>query len=109
MFRALLTSLFLIASANAYVGSRVSGFGGNVLLSGAVNTANLEMKKGKPNVPPQMRSQYYQQQEMMAQRKEMMAATKQGPDGLPVFNLFVRTPRANASSCTWFNLFTIEE
>jgi hypothetical protein len=97
MLSSLLTTLFLLASANAYVGSRVSGFGGNVLISGAVNTAYLEMKKGKANMAPQMRSQYEKQKEMAAMRKEMLAATKQGPDGLPVFNLFVRTPRANVS------------
>jgi hypothetical protein len=97
MLRSLVAALLLLASANAYVGSRVSGFGGNVLISGAVNTASLEMKKGKANMAPQMRSQYEKQKEMAAQRKEMLAATKQGPDGLPVFNLFVRTPRANVS------------
>jgi hypothetical protein len=55
------------------------------------------MKKGKANVPPQMRSQYAKQQEMMAVREQMIAATKPGSDGLPVFNLFVRTKRANVS------------
>jgi hypothetical protein len=55
------------------------------------------MKKGKANVPPQMRSQYNRQKEMMAQRDAMIAASKPGPDGLPVFNLFVRSARANVS------------
>jgi len=53
------------------------------------------MKKGKPNVPPQMRSAYKRNQEMNAQREAMAASTKQGEDGLPVFNLFVRTKKAN--------------
>jgi hypothetical protein len=56
---------------------------------------DITMKKGKANVPPQMRSQYAKQQEMMAMREQMIAATKPGSDGLPVFNLFVRTKRAN--------------
>jgi hypothetical protein len=53
------------------------------------------MKKGKPNVPPQMRSQYKKQQEMQALRQQMIQASTPGSDGLPVFNLFVRTKRAN--------------
>jgi hypothetical protein len=53
------------------------------------------MKKGKDNLPPQMRSQYKKQKEMMAMREEMIAAQKPGQDGLPVFNLFVRTKKAN--------------
>lgn len=53
------------------------------------------MKKGKANVPPQMRSQYKRQQEMAEMRDQMMDAQKPGADGLPVFNLFVRTQRAN--------------
>jgi hypothetical protein len=55
----------------------------------------LEMKKGKPNVPPQMRSQYKRQQEMQELRQRMIQASTPGSDGLPVFNLFVRTKRAN--------------
>lgn len=53
------------------------------------------MKKGKANVPPQMRSQYKRQQEMASMRDQMLAAQKPGEDGLPVFNLFVRTKKAN--------------
>ena len=55
------------------------------------------MKKGKANVPPQMRGMYAKQQEMAAMRQQMIAASKPGADGLPVFNLFVRTKRANVS------------
>ena len=89
----------LVAHADAYgvVGSRVSAFGGKVMVSGATNIASMEMKKGKANVPPQMRQQLAKQREMAAMRQEMLDATKPGPDGLPVFNLFVRTPRANVS------------
>lgn len=64
-------------------------------MSGAANMAQMEMKKGKANVPPQMRGQYARQQEMQSMREDMEAASKPGKDGLPVFNLFVRTPRAN--------------
>jgi hypothetical protein len=97
MFRSLIATIFLMVSANAYVGSSVSAFGGKVLVSGAANAVMLQMKKGKLNIPPQMRSQYAKQKEMSAMREQMIAATKQGPDGLPVFNLYVRTPRANVS------------
>merc|ERR1719223_194831 len=53
------------------------------------------MKKGKPNVPPQMRGQYARQQEMASMREEYLASRKVGADGLPIFNLFVRTSRKN--------------
>ena len=88
--------------------SRVSSFGGSVVVwapssessAAAAATATgrsrfLEMKKGKPNVPPQMRSQYKKQQEMQALRQQMIQASTPGNDGLPVFNLYVRTQRAN--------------
>lgn len=99
-YTSLLTVCLLAASAHGFsmVGTSVSAFGGKVLLSGAQNTATMEMKKGKANVPPQMRSQYARQQEMMQQRDQMIAASKPGADGLPVFNLFVRTARANVST-----------
>ncbi len=51
----------------------------------------MEMKKGKANVPPQMRGQYERQKEMNQMQQQMMAASKPGADGFPVFNLFVRT------------------
>jgi hypothetical protein len=57
----------------------------------------MEMKKGKANLPPQMRGQYKKQQEMASQRKAMIDASSPGGDGLPVFNLFVRTKRQNVS------------
>jgi hypothetical protein len=55
----------------------------------------MEMKKGKANVPPQMRGQYKKQQEMAAMQRQIMEASKPGADGLPVFNLYVRTKRQN--------------
>ena len=91
----------MLASARAFsgmLGTSVSAFGGKVLVTGTSNGASLEMKKGKDNVPPQMRAQYTRQKEMMQQRDAMIAASKPGADGLPVFNLFVRSPRANVSS-----------
>jgi hypothetical protein len=51
----------------------------------------MSMKKGKANVPPQMRGQYKRQAEMNEQQKAMMDASRPGEDGFPVFNLFVRT------------------
>jgi hypothetical protein len=53
------------------------------------------MKKGKPNVPPMMREQYKKQQEMQAMREQMVAAQRPGPDGLPIFNLYVRVKTAS--------------
>lgn len=58
-------------------------------------SATLEMKKGKANVPPAMRQQYKRSQEMESYRKEMMDSQTAGPDGFPVFNLFVRTELKN--------------
>jgi hypothetical protein len=94
---AILAACLLASSAHAF-SSFVSAFGGKVLVTGTANGAMLEMKKGKSNVPPQMRSQYNRQKEMAAQREQMIAASKPGPDGLPVFNLFVRTSKANVRS-----------
>mmetsp|Transcript_20022 Transcript_20022/g.33240 ORF Transcript_20022/g.33240 Transcript_20022/m.33240 type:complete len:200 (-) Transcript_20022:88-687(-) len=94
MFRLLIIASCL-AFASAWVGSAVSGFSGNVCISGAANGACIEMKKGKANVPPQMRGQYAKQQEMQSQRDRMIAASTPGADGLPIFNLYVRSPRAN--------------
>eukprot|EP00429_Kryptoperidinium_foliaceum_P068812 CAMPEP_0176075010 /NCGR_PEP_ID=MMETSP0120_2-20121206/37489_1 /TAXON_ID=160619 /ORGANISM="Kryptoperidinium foliaceum, Strain CCMP 1326" /LENGTH=182 /DNA_ID=CAMNT_0017408711 /DNA_START=128 /DNA_END=673 /DNA_ORIENTATION=+ len=71
-----------------------SSFGGRVV-SGIQNGATLEMKKGKANVPPQMRGQYKRQQEMAQMQQQMIEASKPGADGLPVFNLFVRTKKQN--------------
>ena len=95
--------LNLLATSYAWTtGSAVSSFGGSVLVTGKAsqcssNSNSLVMKKGKANVPPQMRGQYKKQQEMAAMREQMLAASKPGEDGLPVFNLFVRTKKANVS------------
>ena len=92
----LLTLFSLFATAAAWTtGSAVSSFGGSVLISSATNGATLEMKKGKANVPPQMRGQYKKQQEMAQMRQQMIESSQPGDDGLPVFNLFVRTKIGN--------------
>ncbi|GMH62321.1 hypothetical protein TrRE_jg5368, partial [Triparma retinervis] len=49
------------------------------------------MKKGKANVPPMMRSQYKQQQNMNSMREQMIEAQSVGPDGIPIFNMFVKS------------------
>jgi hypothetical protein len=102
-------SLAAVKSAAFSVGSSSSSssmsssFGGSVLITGKNSVAspngrsNIDMKKGKENVPPAMRSQYRRQKEMSKMREQMIQAQKPGPDGLPVFNLFVRTKRANVS------------
>jgi len=104
-FSFLISATFLVSSVTAYSlgpveGSRISSFGGSVLVAGKAQVSHhqqstLEMKKGKENVPQQMRGQYKRQQEMSQMRQQMEASQKYGADGLPVFNLFVRTSRAN--------------
>lgn len=100
------TSAFSAFPVGSSSSSMSSSFGGSVLLTGKAETsssssyrgvASLEMKKGKENVPAQMRSQYRRQKEMAKMREQMIEAQRPGPDGLPVFNLFVRTKRANVS------------
>ena len=104
-----LLALLVVPGLAWMTGSSVSSFGGSVLITERPSTmmeprpqqqvrSVWTMKKGKANVPPQMRSQYAKQQEMMAMREQMIAATKPGSDGFPVFNLFVRTKRANVRS-----------
>ena len=71
------------------------------------NGSTIEMKKGKANVSPQMRQQYKRAQEMESYRQQMIDSQTAGADGLPVFNLFVRTPLKNVSfifvllCCVW--------
>jgi hypothetical protein len=67
------------------------------MVASTVQNGNLmEMKKGKM-IPQQMRTQYKRQQEMSEMKKEMDEQSQPGIDGLPVFNLFVRTKRQNVS------------
>jgi hypothetical protein len=101
------TILCLILSL-AYVecySSITSAFGGKVLLISSQHqthgyqsrSSQIEMKKGKSNVPAHMRGQYKRMEELSKMRDQMMEAQRPGSDGLPVFNLYVRTPRANVS------------
>jgi hypothetical protein len=90
-------ALLLVATEAFNVGNSVSSFGGSVLVTGVSNVATMEMKKGKANVPPQMRGQYKKQQEMKRMRDQMVEASRPGPDGLPVFNLYVRTKKNQVS------------
>jgi lipoprotein-anchoring transpeptidase ErfK/SrfK len=101
------SSLFLILAAaialcsvDAWTAtSSASSFGGRSLATSSAaskvvivqNGSSMEMKKGKSNVPPAMRGQYERQKEMSQMQQQMMAASKPGSDGFPVFNLFVRT------------------
>jgi hypothetical protein len=64
-----------------------------------ISIHKLTMKKGKPNVPPAMRGDYKHQQQMAEMRQQMIASSQPGKDGLPVFNLFVRTKKANVCTC----------
>ena len=103
-----LSLAFLAAPAAAWTtsspltGSSVSAFGGSVLMTTSLPTStphNLVMKKGKPNVPPNMRGNYRRQKEMSEMRDQMIASQTPGQDGMPIFNLFVRTKKANVSRC----------
>ncbi len=100
------STLFLIVAAavalcsvDAWTAtSSASSFGGRSLVTSPAsqvvvvqNGSSMEMKKGKANVPPQMRGQYERQKQMNEMQQQMMAASKPGADGFPVFNLFVRT------------------
>jgi len=88
-----LTTVASISSAFSTSSSFVSS--SSAAISVVQNGSNMEMKKGKPNVPTNMRGQFKQQQETAAQQRQMMDAQKPGADGFPVFNLFVRTKRQN--------------
>jgi len=93
--------LLSITLAHGYVSTSFSTFtgaGASGLLYNPRNSCprysstrgTLEMKKGKDGVPIQMRGNYVKQKQMMEARDAMMAA--QNPkDGVPVFNLFVRS------------------
>jgi hypothetical protein len=97
--RSFVSFLLVLATANAWSSTISSSFGGNVLANtgGVCNGARMEMKKGKANVPPQMRGQYKRQQQQQEQRKQMVDAQTLGADGFPIFNLFVRTKKQNVS------------
>uniref|UniRef100_A0A7S2H120 Uncharacterized protein n=2 Tax=Octactis speculum TaxID=3111310 RepID=A0A7S2H120_9STRA len=53
--------------------------------------SSLVAKKGKSDVPINKRGGYVQQQNM----QEMANSMRPDPNGMPVFQLFVQTPRAN--------------
>jgi hypothetical protein len=105
----ILFGLFIVAFAvllsnhgiDAWSATATSSFGGRMLSSTIQNGARIEMKKGKANVPPQMRGQYKKQQELAQMQREMMEASRPGADGLPVFNLYVRTKRQNVRWSQW--------
>ena len=105
LIAAIVLAAVSVPSAQAYVPQSSSAFGGSALLSApSANSASaaprkgdMSMKKGKPNVPVNMRSNYRKQQQMAGMRDQMIAASTAGEDGLPVFNLFVRTKKANVS------------
>mmetsp|Transcript_93227 Transcript_93227/g.268443 ORF Transcript_93227/g.268443 Transcript_93227/m.268443 type:complete len:206 (-) Transcript_93227:15-632(-) len=88
-------SLAVLGPVHPWTSSSMTSFGGRRMMLGVQNGSKLDMKKGKANVPPQMRGQYKKQQEMAEMRRQIMEASQPGSDGLPVFNLFVRTKRQN--------------
>ena len=103
-FLSFLPLSLLIVQVTSFNAVSTSSFGGSLLSSSttAQNGSTLDMKKGKANVPPQMRSQYKRQREMADMRQQMVEASQPGADGLPVFNLFVRTKRQNVSERSSF-------
>jgi hypothetical protein len=90
-------SLLCLTVSSVAAFSTSSSFGGSVVSGSVQNGAMMEMKKGKANVPPQMRGQFKKQQETAAMQRQMVEAQRPGSDGMPVFNLFVRTKRQNVS------------
>jgi len=105
MFRLFFLTSTVFSAATAWiVSSKVSSFGGSVLLTareqplyhghGTGVCSTLEMK-GSGGVPPHMRGQMKKQKEMAAYQKQMVESQQQGNDGFPIFNLFVRTSKAN--------------
>ena len=105
LIAAIVLAAVSVPSAQAYVPQSSSAFGGSAVLpapsansaSAGPRKGDMSMKKGKPNVPVNMRSNYRKQQQMAGMRDQMIAASTAGEDGLPVFNLFVRTKKANVS------------
>jgi hypothetical protein len=91
-------SLLCLTVSSVAAFSTSSSFGGSVVSSSVQNGATMEMKKGKANVPPQMRGQFKKQQETAANQRQMVEAQRPGSDGMPVFNLFVRTKLKNVST-----------
>jgi len=103
------TVVFLLAltGVNAYVSTSFSTFTGAgtaplLFQSTACSSrgTTLEMKKGKVNLPPQMRGNYKKQKEMM-EAAEAMRAAQNPNDGFPVFNLFVRS-KSTKSAGVWY-------
>ncbi|CAJ1935209.1 unnamed protein product [Cylindrotheca closterium] len=94
-FFAFLICLATMASVSAFSTSSSFVSSSSTSMPVIQNGSNLDMKKGKANVPPNMRGQFRKQQEMAAMQQQMVDAQKPGNDGMPVFNLFVRTKRQN--------------
>ena len=97
------TTFTLPQRSSYFVGSSVSHHDVSTVNNKATH-ATLTMKKGKANVPPQLRSQYTRAQEMESYRRQMVDSQSYGNDGLPVFNLYVRTGLKNVSTwdfCVW--------
>ena len=100
-----LALLTVACSTNAYTVAPqgASVFGGRSLSAeqripaGRTTRGDMCMKKGKPNVPLEMRGQYKKSQETAQMRDQMQAAQSPGSDGLPVFNLYVRSKVAGVS------------
>ena len=95
-----LAAAIALCSVDAWTAtSSASSFGGRSLTTSSSaskvvvvqNGSTMSMKKGKANVPINMRGNYKKQQEMNQMQREMMDNSKPGADGLPVFNLYVRT------------------
>ena len=97
------TTLTLPQRSSYFVGSSVHHHDVVGTVNNRASHAILTMKKGKANVPPQMRSQYARAQEMEGYRKQMVDSQSYGKDGLPVFNLYVRTGLKNVRAFCLYN------
>merc|ERR1719506_1212495 len=82
-----------LSSINSISGYKPSESGSTTQPSHLSSLHDLEMKKGKANVPPMMRSQYKQQQNMNSMREQMIEAQSVGADGIPIFNMYVKSSK----------------
>ena len=84
--------------AHGYVSTSFSAFtgaGSFALMTNDVRNrpgsrGTLEMKKGKSNVPINMRGNY-EKQKQIKQAQEAMMAAQNPTDGKPVFNMYVKS------------------
>eukprot|EP00549_Striatella_unipunctata_P012892 CAMPEP_0118716848 /NCGR_PEP_ID=MMETSP0800-20121206/27758_1 /TAXON_ID=210618 ORGANISM="Striatella unipunctata, Strain CCMP2910" /NCGR_SAMPLE_ID=MMETSP0800 /ASSEMBLY_ACC=CAM_ASM_000638 /LENGTH=210 /DNA_ID=CAMNT_0006623373 /DNA_START=91 /DNA_END=723 /DNA_ORIENTATION=+ len=86
------------ATATAFSGGSLSSKFSGTCLTFTTTTCNrpttlrgqMDMKKGKANVPPHMRNQYKKTEKMNEMRSDYMAASENKGKGFPTFSLYVK-------------------